>query len=264
MFAYYEEIQKRKDRIEWELERLKQKEPDWPPGELICTRNEGRYKWYLKEEETTSYLPKQEWQLAQLLAEKKYFLLHIQELERELSACSSYLQKSDTGQSTAKMLENKGYGRLLREHGHLTACDDLQSELKEWMEAQYEGKEDYSEKLNICGTRGYCLRSKSEAIIDKVLFDYGIPFRYECKLILEDIAFYPDFTIRHPKTGKLYYWEHMGMMDNPEYVSHACKKVGVYCRNGIIPSVQLILTYETREHPLGIDVVERTIQQYFL
>ena len=87
---------------------------------------------------------------------------------------------------------------------------------------------------------------------------------YEEKIVLEGTILYPDFTIRHPKTGEFFYWEHFGMMDNAEYINHACKKFKIYCENGIIPSVSLILSYETQEHPFSINEAERIVTQYFL
>lgn len=54
------------------------------------------------------------------------------------------------------------------------------------------------------------------------------------------------------------------MMDNAEYINHACKKFKIYCENGIIPSVSLILSYETQEHPFSINEAERIVTQYFL
>ena len=65
------------------------------------------------------------------------------------------------------------------------------------------------------------LRSKSEAIIDMILYKNGIPFRYEEKIVLGDVILYPDFVIRHPKTGDFYYWEHFGMMDDEDYINKA-------------------------------------------
>ena len=59
------------------------------------------------------------------------------------------------------------------------------------------------------------LRSKSEAMIEQALFYANIPYRYECKLELDNKILYPDFTMLHPETKEKYYWEHMGMMDNP-------------------------------------------------
>ena len=102
-----------------------------------------------------------------------------------------------------------------------------------------------------------------EAIIDRMLFQNKIPFHYEEKLVLDGIILYPDFVIRHPITGQYFYWEHLGMMDNPDYCKHACDKIKLYCQHGIIPSVNLILTYETKQYPLSADKVERILQEYF-
>ena len=76
-------------------------------------------------------------------------------------------------------------------------------------------------------------------IIDMLLYKNGIPFRYEEKLVLGSTTIYPDFVIRHPVTGKYYYWEHFGMMDEEEYRNNACNKIRLYCENGTIPSIQL-------------------------
>lgn len=96
-----------------------------------------------------------------------------------------------------------------------------------------------------------------------MLYQKKIPFRYEEKLVLDGITIYPDFVIRHPVTGEYFYWEHFGMMDDEEYRNHACEKIKLYCKNGIIPSVNLITTYETKRDPLSAEKVEFRIQEYF-
>ena len=111
---------------------------------------------------------------------------------------------------------------------------------------------------------GNTLRSKSELIIDQLLFVYQIPYRYECKLAIGDVTLYPDFTIIHPKTGKMFYWEHFGMMDNQKYSQKAFSKLEIYCENGIIPSINLITTFETTDFPLDAVKVENIIKQYFV
>ena len=65
------------------------------------------------------------------------------------------------------------------------------------------------------GINGKMLRSKSEAMIEQALLYANIPYRYECKLELDNKILYPDFTMLHPEMKEKYYWEHMGMMDNP-------------------------------------------------
>lgn len=68
-----------------------------------------------------------------------------------------------------------------------------------------------------------------------MLLTNKIPFRYECELQLEETTLYPDFTLRHPLTGQVFYWEHFGMMDNPNYCRNATTKLQLYFSHGIIP-----------------------------
>ena len=90
-----------------------------------------------------------------------------------------------------------------------------------------------------------------------------IPYRYEAALQLNEFTVYPDFTILHPVSNKLFYWEHFGMMDKSPYCDAACNKLKTYCYNGIFPSMQLITTYETSKYPISSDQVQQIITQYF-
>ena len=260
MFVNYEKIKSRVRHIEDELKQLEKREIEWPQGELICAKNGKNCKWYLKRNNRTVYLPKKERELAQKLARKKYCLLRTRELKSELAACRAYMKKAEKAVNfVEKKIENTEYEKLLG--GWLCSVN---KELEEWKKESYEKNEAHLENLNIKGTGGKYLRSKSEAMIDKILNNVGVPFRYEEKLVLGDAVFYPDFTIKHPRTGKIYYWEHFGMMDNSEYVNRACQKIKIYCNCGIIPSVNLILTYETKEHPFDMDSAEQIVREYFL
>ena len=90
-----------------------------------------------------------------------------------------------------------------------------------------------------------------------------IPFRYECLLKLGDSAYYPDFTIKHPKTGKTYYWEHFGQMDKMDYLKGVFPKLQTYANYGIVQGINFIATFETKEYPLEVDIVEKIIDYYF-
>ena len=107
------------------------------------------------------------------------------------------------------------------------------------------------------------VRSKSEVMIDSVLVKNKIPFRYEAPLLVGTKEYFPDYTIRHPRTGKFYYWEHNGKMDDLEYVMKATTKIQNYAMNGFVPSVNLILTYETLKEPLSLEMIEKTVEYYF-
>ncbi len=54
------------------------------------------------------------------------------------------------------------------------------------------------------------------------------------------------------------------MMDNPQYAQKAFAKQQLYTSYGIIPSHQLIVTYETKKRPLDSSEIERVIKNYFL
>ena len=107
------------------------------------------------------------------------------------------------------------------------------------------------------------VRSKSEAMIAKLLKQNRIPYRYECQLILDDIELYPDFTIRHPRTGEVYIWEHFGLLNKPEYVKNMHSKMQIFTANNFLPGINLITTYETKENPLSYEMVEMLVNYYF-
>lgn len=52
-------------------------------------------------------------------------------------------------------------------------------------------------------------------------------------------------------------------MDYPNYVKNVYYKLQTYANHGIIPSINLITTYETRENPLTYEKIERIVEEYF-
>ena len=68
------------------------------------------------------------------------------------------------------------------------------------------------------------VRSKSEVIIADTLARHGVPYRYEYPLKLKsgrDGAFrtiHPDFLCLNVRTRAEFYWEHFGLMDDPDYL----------------------------------------------
>lgn len=76
----------------------------------------------------------------------------------------------------------------------------------------------------------YMVRSKSEVIITNMLFDRNIPFRYEEPLFANDGSLYlPDFTVTWE--GEDWYWEHLGLLNKPEYLKDWNKKEEWYNKN---------------------------------
>ena len=135
-----------------------------------------------------------------------------------------------------------------------------------WMSQHYEPgffskntPEFYSEK-------GGRVRSKSEKIIADKYYRRDIPYLYELPLNLkyEDrvITIRPDFTVLNKRTRQLFYHEHFGMIDNPDYANQCLKKLDLYAANGIFPGNNLLITMESSSRPLSEQYLNLIIETY--
>lgn len=250
-----------KNRLEKEITSVSEIFKQLPEGKLVYSSN-GKYrKWYQSDGHNKKYIPKSNKQLAIQLAEKKYLLSLLEDMNGEKKAIEFYLRhhKSDVGKVEQLLVGLPEYQELLAPY-----FIPKSEELNNWMHASYEKSIRNQENLIHKGGSGEYVRSKSEAIIDTFLYMNKIPFRYECALHLKEVTLFPDFTICHPKTGEMYYWEHFGMMDDPKYAKAAGSKIELYIANKLIPSIQLITTFETQDHPLSVETVRKIIEHYFL
>ena len=85
--------------------------------------------------------------------------------------------------------------------------------------------------------RGDLVRSKSEVIIANELLAQGVDrYEYEAPLTLPDgRTRYPDFTIVDDDTGARCYWEHLGLLHNPDYEARWTRKLNAYREACILP-----------------------------
>ena len=252
MLAEQQRIQKEKERIQKQIFKL-------PAGTIFCFQNGTHVKWYEKDGKRRQYLPKDQRKYAEKLAMKKYLLLRMKELIQEERAVGSYISHHRESVSEQMLAPDSPYSELLAPYFQPESSD-----LQSWMESPYEQNKKYPEQKIYGTSAGIHVRSKSESMIVYLLHDYKIPFRYESELELGQVTVYPDFTIRHPKTGKLFLWEHLGMVDETAYRRNALSKLQLYMEHGWIPSVNLILTFETKEYPLDMAYVEGLIKEYFV
>lgn len=246
-------------RLKKEIDKLNKQIVELPKGKISISHT-GKYtKWYHIIDKAKSLISKRNRMLASQLATKKYFIYLKSDLEQEKTAIDFYLRHHKMENKSDLLYSKKEYEELIAPF-----FTPISKELLHWMNSPYEKNLTHQEMLIHKTISGNIVRSKSEAIITTFLFKNRIPFRYECALELNGITIYPDFTIRHPQTGRVYYWEHFGMMDEARYSKNVGVKLQMYINNGIIPGVQLITTYETREEPLSVECVERQIEYYFL
>ena len=248
-------------RLELEISSLQAQVKTFPSGKLICTHNKKYIKWFHSDGHIQTYIPKKKRAYAEQLAIKKYLSARLDDLIHEKRAIDFYLRHHNNVPCKANQLlsDSSGFQDLL-----IPYFKPLSDELLFWMNSPFETNPLYSEQLIHKTISGNQVRSKSEALIDMSLYVHKIPFRYECALTLGNITLYPDFTLRHPHTGEYFYWEHFGLMDDETYCKNACSKIQLYSSHGIIPTVQLITTYETKDNPLSSEIIEKIIEHYFL
>lgn len=257
----YKKMCSERQRLEQEITSLQDQICKLPEGKLICTRHGNYTKWYQSDGHHSTYIPKKDKALAAQLAEKKYLSRQLEAFLHEQKAIDFYLRHhaSDINCADELLSDDSPYSELLA-HRFIPKS----KELYDWMAQSYEHNTSYPEQCIHKTSAGIFVRSKSESLITMLLHINKIPFRYECALHLGDVTIFPDFTIRHPETGRLYYWEHFGMMDNPNYCKNALSKLQLYTSNDIIPSIQLITTYETSNHPFDLAIAEDLVKFYFL
>lgn len=260
-------LDSRINKLQAQCDYLRHKLSTFPEGELFIQKNGSYHRWRLKMKEKSVYCPKSNRSLAEVMALKKYYSLLLLEAEEELSLLNFYKKNfSSANRSRALsasdlLSESSPYYEFLQSH---FSKDKLPVSVQKWCSEAYETNGSHPEHLIHTTLAGHKVCSKSEVIIANLLYTNHIPYRYEAALALNEMTVYPDFTILHPTSQQLFYWEHFGMMDKSNYCDAACNKLKSYCYNGIFPSMQLITTYETGKVPIRSEQVQQIITQYFL
>lgn len=256
---FIEKLKAESQHLEQEISSLKAQIKSAPRGTLLCAKDRNSSKWYIRDDDQLHYLPKKQRPLAEALAIKKYQCALLDDFTIEKRAIGAYLafHQSHPSKSSSLLSPTSTYHDLLSPY-----FQSFSAQIDEWREAPYDHNPNHPEQLIYKTFTGNTVRSKSETIIDSALYLNHIPYRYECALRLGSVIFYPDFTILHPTTGNVIYWEHFGMMDDIDYARNAYSKLHSFSKHGIIPSINLIVTYETRSNPLTSDIVDKTIQLY--
>ena len=150
----------------------------------------------------------------------------------------------------------------------ILSCGEAQdsviaTKVSEWQRKEYIKNPHYPESLIHSTLKGEKVRSKSEACIADMLYLAGIPYRYECQLVVGGEIFYPDFMIMDPSTGKIYIWEHFGLMDDEGYYMRTVHKIRAYTSSGYLPERNFIITYEDEQNPFTTVQAAELISHYF-
>ena len=245
-----------------------------PEGSLKFQNIKGKTYYYhqymMKEEKTKKskgcvkieYIKKNS-SLASALANKQYYTSLKQAITNNLNQLKTFISKYQEG------IVDEIYDSLIEERKRLITSVQLsvKEQVRLWESEEYEKNNKYPENLRYETEQGDMVRSKSEVIIANILYKHrkNLLYKYEKPLLLTidgvDKIVHPDFTIINIHTGKIVYWEHAGLMDDPLYVNKFVRKMNSYVANGLIIGKDVIVSYETQTLPLDIRIVKKIIEQ---
>lgn len=255
-------LHNRKEYLNMLKKETEKKLKSVPQGTLRISCSSGRTQYYYRQkssDRTGTYLPASKIKLVRQLAQKGYeeqvlksamqeihAITTYQTLLPEISADSLYEHLSETRRTLVEPIRETNEAFIER-----------------WKSVPFSGKsfpEDFPEFYTRQGER---VRSKSEVIIADLLSREGIPYRYEYPVQLKNYgSVHPDFTVLNISLRKEMYWEHFGMMDDPEYAEKAVRKMSEYMKNGLFPGRDLIISYETRSFPMSTKDIQSMIDHY--
>jgi hypothetical protein len=263
----WNELEQMKKKLEQRKKSAEEILAAAPPGKLRVDRGGGYVSYYWMKDELREacpagiYLKKTENTLITALAQKDYARAVVRKSAEQIAIISRFLKKFEPDAI------EQIYADLIEERKTLVNPIALPADdyAKRWQSIPYESKSFSGLEAEIYTEKGERVRSKSEKIIADKLMLMGIPYKYECPLDLKGMGkVYPDFTVLNVRTRKEYYWEHLGMMDQAEYCKKALSRIEVYEKNGLMPGKELLLTHETKDHPIQTGIVVNMIKHFLL
>ncbi len=219
-----------------------------PAGRVRVERRNGstRYFQVLEAYSHGKYIHKENRDLAVKLAEKDYLSHILESAKKERSLLEKYLGFMKT-RPADHLYRTLSEGRKMLVSPVLL---DGGTYADMWLAKTYAGNPQYPERLTFRTRRGELVRSKTEVFIANVYFELGIPYKYECPVVLRNgKTRYPDFTLLDIAHHRVVYHEHLGMLEDPDYRKAALIKLQEYGENGIFTGKNLILTSETSYAP---------------
>ncbi|MBE5902359.1 MAG: hypothetical protein E7280_10710 [Lachnospiraceae bacterium] len=252
--SYLAQLEGKLSQIETELATL-------PVGTLHITKDRKWTKWRVTHEGKEQTLPKSMADHASLLARKRYLEALHDDLTHEIRSLKNYFRGHRSQFKSDEYLspDNRFYPLLQQDF-------ELPSNIRQWLDAPYIQNLFHPENKRFRSLSGNMVRSKSEMMIDEMLFRNHIPYHYEEQLVLPHIdPIYPDFKIYSTLHQRFFYWEHFGMMDNTKYLNHDfLRKMDLYSSNQILPGIDLIMTFETKDSPLDYARIEFEIKRFLI
>lgn len=242
---------------------------DAPEGFLNYQERNGKLFYYQMVQDKRNgrrkktYIKRKDILLAKRLAQKSYYAQVEDVAEKNKAELERFIRRYDAdGINEAYEMMSDVKQALI-----LPILGSKEYALGKWKEQKGTNTASHPE-LRIYEThQGELVRSKSEVIIANALFQKKdeLLYVYEAELALnvgvKKVIFHPDFKVLNIRTGRIVYWEHFGMLDNPYYASDFTNKINTYINSGYILGKDLFISVETSEIPLDTRSVKRIINE---
>lgn len=235
-----------------------------PPGSLRINSKQNKYQYYHRvnpSDPQGKYLTKKDRPLAVRLAQKDYDAKLLKVLKEQQKAIESFIEAYDPDAA------EQVYEKLSEQRKALVTPEYLSDEefVRQWLSQPYTRlgfKEDDQEFYTAKGER---VRSKSEILIADALLRHDVPYLCEVPVYNNGVIFAaPDFKCLNKRLRKVFYWEHLGKLGEPDYANRNVKKLEKYALDEDFDESSLVLTCETDGHPLNTKVIEAKIRKYLL
>ena len=222
---------------EIEIDTIKKELKTLPAGYLV---KRGAH-YYVKAGSVQKGITKDQ-QIVMQLARKAYLLRRLEHLEWNYSLAEKHAERYKTEDPREIIQGLSSFYRILPDNYFFypSTHDQFRKTIAE--------SAGHLNGLIYMTNSGISVRSKSERTIANALDQNGISYHYEAVLALGGVNRYPDFTITRPCDGKLFLWEHFGLMDQDGYKQKVIEKLALYVKYGFSPFENLICTYEQDVH----------------
>ncbi|MCR5035691.1 MAG: hypothetical protein K6B42_09795 [Clostridia bacterium] len=233
------EIKRIQLQLEKELELLQCELNSLPEGTLYIFKNRKWITFYHRNKGCVRGISKN-MDLVYALARRQYITMLIQFIGEFLAGLSNDYSNIEFSSLLSKfdpLFSKYELGGLDIERITMTPNQFI------WNSDRHSKSTKHIEELKYPTTGRIYMRSKSEQTLGNLLEKLHIPYRYEAELIINGIAYHPDFIIMLP-SGRLIIIEHVGRLDLKKYNEDLTLRLMSYNDIGLLIGRDVFFTFE--------------------